>query len=66
MEKDFYTYQAQTTNTPLALEVSYAKGVYIYDTNNKKYLDFIAGVSANTLGHSNPKIIKAIKKQADK
>lgn len=65
LKKDFFTYQAQTTNTPLAIEIAKAKGVYVYDTNNKKYLDFIAGVSANTLGHSHPKITKAIKEQAD-
>ncbi len=65
MKTDFLKYQAQTTNTPLAIEISYAKGSYVYDTNKKKYLDFIAGVSANTLGHSNTKIIKAIKEQAD-
>ncbi len=65
MKTDFLKYQAQTTNTPLAIEISHAKGSYVYDTNKKKYLDFIAGVSANTLGHSNPKIIKAIKEQAD-
>ncbi len=65
MKTDFLKYQAQTTNTPLAIEVSHAKGSYVYDTNKKKYLDFIAGVSANTLGHSNPKIINSIKEQAD-
>ncbi len=66
MKKDFFTYQAQTTNTPLAIEISKAEGVYVYDTNGKKYLDFIAGVSANTLGHSHPKITNAIKEQVDK
>ena len=45
MKTDFYKYQAQTTPHPLALEVSHAKGCYIYDTEGKKYLDFIAGVS---------------------
>ena len=34
MREDFYKYQAQTTPHPLALEVSYAKGCYIYDINN--------------------------------
>ena len=66
MKTDFFKYQAQTTNTPLAIEVSHAKGSFVYDKNNKKYLDFIAGVSANTLGHSHPKISKAIKEQVDK
>ncbi len=62
----FKKYQAQTTSHPLALEVSHAKGTYIYDTNNKKYLDFIAGVSACSLGHSHPKVVSAIKNQAEK
>ena len=66
MEKDFYTYQAQTTPHPLALEVSHANGSYIYDTHNKRYLDFIAGVSANTLGHNNKEIKNAIIDQLDK
>ncbi len=65
MKKDFLKYQAQTSPYPLALEIKSSKGSYIYDTNNKKYLDFIAGVSANTLGHQHPKVIKAIKKQVD-
>ncbi len=51
---------------PLALEISHAKGSYVYDTQQKAYLDFIAGVSANTLGHCHPTITKAIKEQLDK
>jgi len=65
LKTDFFKYQAQTTNTPLAIEIDYAKGAYIYDKKGKKYLDFIAGVSANTLGHNYPKINKAIKEQVD-
>ena len=66
MKDDFITYQAQTTPHPLALEVSYAEGSYIYDTNNKAYLDFVAGVSACSLGHRHPRVINAIKAQLDK
>jgi len=65
MKSDFLKYQAQTSTNPLALQVKKAKGSYVYDINNKKYLDFIAGISANTLGHSHPKIIEAIKNQVD-
>ena len=50
----------------MAIEISHAKGSFVYDTNNKEYLDFIAGVSANTLGHNHPKINNAIKMQVDK
>jgi acetylornithine/succinyldiaminopimelate/putrescine aminotransferase len=48
------------------MEVSHAIGSYIYDTNNKKYLDFVAGVSACTLGHQHPRVNNAIKNQLDK
>lgn len=65
MKKDFLTYQAQTTPHPLAMEVASAKGSYIYDTKGKKYLDFVAGVSACSLGHQHPKIKQAITEQLD-
>jgi acetylornithine/succinyldiaminopimelate/putrescine aminotransferase len=48
------------------MQVSHAIGSYIYDTNNKKYLDFVAGVSACTLGHQHPRVNNAIKNQLDK
>ena len=66
MTKDFYTYQAQTTPHPLAMEVSHAQGSYIYDVHGNKHLDFVAGVSACSLGHSHPRVIKAVKAQLDK
>ncbi|MBT2623032.1 aspartate aminotransferase family protein [Chryseobacterium sp. ISL-6] len=66
MQKGFFTYQAQTTQFAAGFEVEKAEGSYIFGTDGKKYLDFVAGVSANTLGHSHPKIVNAIKEQADK
>tara|TARA_A100001015_G_scaffold215402_1_gene241830 strand:+ start:618 stop:1790 length:1173 start_codon:yes stop_codon:yes gene_type:complete len=57
--KKFIKYQGQTTDNPMGLEVIKAKGSYIY-TKDKKYLDFVAGVSVNNLGHSNPIINNAI------
>ncbi len=66
MKKDFLKYQAQTSPYPLGMEVSHAIGSYIYDTNGKKYLDFVAGVSACSLGHQHPRVNQAIKDQLDK
>ncbi|RKS98474.1 aspartate aminotransferase family protein [Flavobacterium sp. 123] len=66
MNTDFIKYQAQTSPYPLGMEVSHAIGSYIYDTNNKKYLDFVAGVSACSLGHQHPRVNHAIKEQLDK
>lgn len=63
---DFLRFQAQTTPHPLAMEISHAQGSFIYDKNKKKYLDFVAGVSACSLGHRHPKVVEAIKKQLDR
>jgi acetylornithine/N-succinyldiaminopimelate aminotransferase len=65
MLKDFLKYQAQTTPHPLAMEVSHAKGSYIFDTKGNAFLDFVAGVSACSLGHSHPAVIDAVKEQAE-
>lgn len=66
MINDFLKYQAQTSPHPLGMEVSHAKGSYIYDTNNKPYLDFVAGVSAASLGHQHPRVNSAIIDQLNK
>ena len=42
------------------------KGSFLYATNGKKYLDFVQGIAVNSLGHSNPYLIKAVNKQAKK
>lgn len=66
MKQEFFKYQAQTTPFAAGFEVEKAEGSYIYGKDGNAYLDFVAGVSANTLGHSHPKIIDAIKEQADR
>ena len=66
MKADFLKYQAQTSPHPLAMEVSHAKGSYIYDTSGKAYLDFVAGVSAASIGHCHPAVVKAIQEQSEK
>ena len=66
LKEDFLKYQAQTSPNPIGMTVSHAKGSYIYDTNNQKHLDFVAGVAACTLGHQHPRVTNAIKDQLDK
>ncbi|MEP0264040.1 aspartate aminotransferase family protein [Dokdonia sp.] len=66
MKSDFLKYQAQTTPHPLSFEVDYANGSYIYDKNGKKYLDFVAGVSACSLGHQHPRVKEAVQQQLDR
>ena len=57
---------AQTNPNPLLIEADHADGVYIYDKEGNKYMDMIAGLCVNNLGHNHPKIITAIKTQVDK
>ena len=66
MKDDFLKYQAQTSPYPLGMEISHARGSYIYDSNGHAHLDFVAGVSACTLGHCHPEVVGAIKEQAEK
>ncbi len=66
MKDQFLKHQGQTTPHPLAIEISHAKGSYIYDHNGNELLDFVAGVSANSLGHNYPKVTKAIEEQLKK
>ncbi len=57
---------AQTSDSPLALEITKAEGVYIYDILGKRYTDLISGISVSNTGHRHPEVVKAIKDQADK
>jgi acetylornithine/succinyldiaminopimelate/putrescine aminotransferase len=66
LKDDFLKYQAKTTPQPLGISIAKAKGVYLTDTEGKKYLDFVAGVSACSLGHCHPKVTRAIRKQSRK
>jgi acetylornithine/N-succinyldiaminopimelate aminotransferase len=57
---------APTSDSPIGLEIEHAKGVYMYTPGGKKYLDLIAGISVSNVGHCHPKVVEAIKAQADK
>lgn len=61
----FLKHVAQTSPAPLALEIVKAKGVLLYDAAGKEYIDLIGGISVANIGHRHPKVVEAIKKQAD-
>ena len=65
-EEVFLKHQAQITPHPKALEIKEAKGMYIKDIHENQYLDLVAGVSANSLGHSHPALVNAVKSQLEK
>jgi acetylornithine/N-succinyldiaminopimelate aminotransferase len=60
----FLNHIAQTSPTPLGLEIVKAEGIYLTDVNEKKYTDLISGISVSNLGHCHPKVVEAIQKQS--
>ena len=57
---------AQTSGSPRLLEVERAEGNYLYDPQGKAYLDLVSGFAVSNIGHRHPRVVKAIKEQADK
>jgi acetylornithine/succinyldiaminopimelate/putrescine aminotransferase len=62
----FKDHLGQTSPFPFMIEVDSATGAYIYDKNGKAYLDMIAGVAVNNIGHRHPKVVAALSAQLEK
>jgi len=60
----FLKHLAPTSEFPLMLEITDADGVYLIDSEGKRYIDFIAGISVSSLGHKYPAVVEAVQKQA--
>lgn len=61
----FLNHVAQTSDTPLALEIEKAEGVYLTDVSGKRYMDLISGISVSNVGHRHPKVVEAIHTQLE-
>lgn len=57
---------AQTSDEPILLEIVKASGIHLYDNTGKAYIDLISGISVSNIGHCHPKVVEAVKKQAEK
>ncbi len=55
-----------TNYKPLDVVLTHGKGIWVWDVDGKKYLDFLSAYSAVNQGHCHPKIVAALKEQADK
>ncbi|MBK7788693.1 MAG: aspartate aminotransferase family protein [Saprospiraceae bacterium] len=62
----FLHHVAQTSPWPMVIEVERAEGMYLYDKDDKRYLDFDSGFSVSSLGHRHPVVIKALEDQMAK
>lgn len=60
----FLQHIAQTSEAPIGLEMTKATGIYQFDVNGKKYIDLISGFSVCNIGHSHPRVVEAVQKQA--
>lgn len=67
-EKIFLENLAQTSPFPFKIPVERAEGVWLYGPapENKRWIDFISGIAVANVGHCHPKVVKAIKDQADR
>lgn len=62
----FMQHLAQTSPHPLALDIVHAEGCWLTDRNGERYLDLVAGLAVNNVGHRHPAVVQAIKEQCDR
>ena len=62
----FLSNLAQTSDSPLMLEIERAEGIWMFGQNGEKYMDLISGIGVSAVGHNHPAIVAAIKSQVDK
>lgn len=62
----FYSLLGLPSARPLGIEISSAKGVFLYGPDGKDYIDLVSGVSVSNLGHQHPEIVQAVKEQVDR
>lgn len=60
----FLNHVAQTSDAPIAIEMVRAKGIHLWDVDEKQYVDLIAGFSVCNIGHGNPAVVKAVQDQS--
>jgi acetylornithine/N-succinyldiaminopimelate aminotransferase len=61
----FLRHVAQTSPSPAGLEITAARGSYLYGADGKSYMDLIGGISVCNVGHCHPAVVAAIKHQAE-
>ena len=64
LRKQFLSHVAQTSPSPMLVEVARAEGSCFYTPEGKRYYDLVAGVSVSNVGHANPAVVRAVQEQA--
>jgi len=60
------TYYVNIFGDRIPVAFTHGKGVYLFSTEGKRYMDMLGGIAVNSLGHANPRLVKAIAGQAKK
>jgi len=60
------TYYVNIFGDRIPVAFTHGKGSYLFSTEGKRYLDMLGGIAVNSLGHANPRLVKAIAGQAKK
>ncbi|WP_301399458.1 aminotransferase class III-fold pyridoxal phosphate-dependent enzyme, partial [uncultured Alistipes sp.] len=64
LRKQFLAHVAQTSPSPMMVEVARAEGSFFYTPEGKRYYDLVAGVSVSNVGHANEAVVRAVQEQA--
>jgi acetylornithine/N-succinyldiaminopimelate aminotransferase len=64
--ENFFRHLAQTSDSPIGLEIVRAEGSWLYTPEGRRYLDFIAGIGVSALGHGHPAVMEALRLQAER
>ncbi len=64
LAEDFRRFVAQTSDAPIGIEVSHARGAHVFATDGRRYLDLIAGIGVASVGHAHPEVVAALEAQA--
>lgn len=66
LRRNFLKHLCQTSPHPIGLEIDRAAGSYLYTRGGKSYLDFISGIGVANIGHTHPRVVQAVRQQAEK
>ena len=66
LRRQFLANVAQTSPSPMLVEVERAEGVFFYTPEGKRYFDLVSGVSVSNVGHANRDVVEAVKNQAER
>lgn len=62
----FFRHIAQTSDSPVGLEINHAEGPFLFTVDGGRYVDFISGIAVSSLGHRHPEVVEAIRSQLDR